>query len=298
MGLVHIAEITGELHSESPQSHTNGRDAALSNQARPLFRRLGRGRVAGTRQVLRCGRATVGICARCKLPVRVLLQFVHQSHCFFAAQYPKAVVSSCVVPAVDQHLQLHNPAIPPGQQRPARLQQQQHHHHHHRTFPPRRLEESTPACVLCRCNKLRYVAVCLPPCSKPSTVSSADTARSIPPLADPDGRCPSLGPTLCSLPPPPPLRLRSVSRDCPIDTPANRPSQRAGQTSLGSQTTKHRGRPIDPSDWYVTYACCSPERGGAWVATVPLSPQQCLLTARALVRSLAWNICGPKLRRP
>ncbi|KAH3903815.1 hypothetical protein HBI56_236360 [Parastagonospora nodorum] len=30
IGLVHIAEITGELHSESPQSHTNGGAAELS----------------------------------------------------------------------------------------------------------------------------------------------------------------------------------------------------------------------------------------------------------------------------
>jgi hypothetical protein len=30
IGLVHIAEITGELHSESPQSHTNGGVAELS----------------------------------------------------------------------------------------------------------------------------------------------------------------------------------------------------------------------------------------------------------------------------
>jgi hypothetical protein len=75
MGLVHTAEMTGELHSESPQRHTNGRAAELSTQARPLFRRLGDADTKRGLQLRQC-RCGCGISARHKLAPALFLDLL------------------------------------------------------------------------------------------------------------------------------------------------------------------------------------------------------------------------------
>jgi hypothetical protein len=135
MGLVHIAEITGGLHSESPQSHTNGGVAEVATQARPLFRRLGRcghQTRAALRQcgAVRCGAARMGcgISARCKLSAALFLRTIS---CRVVPVVGLQLVESTTTPPSVGPIPIHPiPSHPTcvWPLRPAAQQQQQQQH--------------------------------------------------------------------------------------------------------------------------------------------------------------------------